>query len=58
MATSGTTSFDLSIEEIIQGEKYPDKIGQAKIFKSKWWHRSWPCVKDKGRVSLNIKFIV
>ena len=43
---------------IIQGEKYPDKIGQAKIFKSKWWHRSWPCVKDKGRVSLNIKFIV
>jgi hypothetical protein len=43
---------------IIQGEKYPDKGGQAKIFKSKWWHSSWPCDKDKGRVSLNIKFIV
>ena len=43
---------------IIQGEKYPDKIGQAKIFKSKWWHSSWPCDKDKGRVTLNIKFIV
>tara|TARA_R100000329_G_scaffold16942_1_gene17204 strand:+ start:46 stop:612 length:567 start_codon:yes stop_codon:yes gene_type:complete len=41
---------------IIQGQKYSDKSSQAKIFKSKWLHSSWPIDKDKGRVTLNIKF--
>ena len=41
---------------IIKGQKYPDKGGQAKLFKSKWLHSSWPIDKDKGRVTLNIKF--
>ena len=40
---------------VINGKKYQDQASQAKIFKSKWLHSSWPCVKDKGRVSLNIK---
>lgn len=41
---------------IILGEKYPDVVSQAKIFKSKWLHSSWPIDKDKARVSINIKF--
>ena len=41
---------------IILGQKYQDKASQAKIFKSKWLHSSYSTVKDKGRVSLNIKF--
>ena len=40
----------------IKGQKYPDQGGQAKLFKSKWLHSSWPIDKDKGRVTLNIKF--
>ena len=42
----------------ILGKKYPDIAGQAKVFKSSWLHNSWPIVKDKGRVNLNIKLIV
>lgn len=42
----------------ILGKKYPDVANQAKLFKSNWIHSSWPCVKDKGRVSLNIKFTI
>jgi hypothetical protein len=33
---------------------YPDKIGQAKIFKSNWIHRGICVKKDKARTSLNI----
>ena len=39
---------------IILGEKYQDIACQAKVFKSNWLHSSWPTVKDKARVSLNI----
>ncbi len=42
----------------ILGKKYLDIASQAKIFKSSWLHNSWPTVKDKGRVNLNIKLIV
>ena len=38
----------------ILGVKYDDVASQAKIFKSEWLHSSYPTVKDKGRVSLNI----
>ena len=38
----------------ILGIKYDDVASQAKIFKSEWLHSSYPTVKDKGRVSLNI----
>ena len=40
----------------ILDKKYPDIGGQAKIFKSNWLHSSYSTIKDKGRVSLNIKF--
>jgi hypothetical protein len=33
---------------------YPDKIGQAKIFKSNWNHKGICVKKDKARASLNI----
>ena len=39
----------------ILDKKYPDIAAQAKIFKSIWLHSSWSTVKDKSRVSLNIK---
>jgi hypothetical protein len=42
----------------ILGEQYQDIAGQAKVFKSSWLHNSWPTVKDKGRVNLNIKLII
>jgi len=33
---------------------YPDICGQAKIFKSNWWHRGVTTKEDKARVILNI----
>ena len=33
---------------------YPDICGQAKIFKSNWWHRGVTTKEDKSRVILNI----
>jgi hypothetical protein len=33
---------------------YPDKMGQAKIFKSNWIHKGICVKKDKARTSLNI----
>ena len=40
----------------ILDKQYPDIGSQAKIFKSNWLHSSWSTIKDKARVSLNIKF--
>ena len=40
----------------ILDKEYPDVASQAKIFKSTWLHSSLSTVKDKARVSLNIKF--
>jgi hypothetical protein len=33
---------------------YPDKMSQAKVFKSSWIHRGITVKKDKARASLNI----
>jgi hypothetical protein len=33
---------------------FPDKMGQAKIFKSNWYHKGICVKKDKARSSLNI----
>jgi len=38
----------------ILGKFYPDKMGQAKIFKSNWDHKGICVKQDKARASLNI----
>jgi hypothetical protein len=38
----------------ILGKFYPDKMSQAKIFKSNWNHKGICVKKDKARASLNI----
>jgi len=38
----------------ILGVKYPDKMGQAKVFKSNWLHKGIATINDKSRCSLNI----
>tara|TARA_R110000822_G_scaffold114431_1_gene245989 strand:+ start:4469 stop:5005 length:537 start_codon:yes stop_codon:yes gene_type:complete len=38
----------------IKGITYPDKISQAKIFKSNWMHRGTTTKQDKARFNLNI----
>ena len=40
----------------IDGIKYPDKMGQAKVFQNNTLHKAIPCVNDKIRFNLNIIF--
>ena len=40
----------------IDGIKYPDKMGQAKVFQNNTFHKAIPCVNDKIRFNLNIIF--
>jgi hypothetical protein len=40
----------------IDGVSYPDKMGQAKVFKSNTLHKAIPNITDKVRFNLNIIF--